>query len=123
MRYKILILIAFICFSIDLSAQNSEKALKFDLYEADLGVMSLKEVKHSPFYYTNNASKPVVIVGVKTSCGCTKASYNRRPLLTGKRDSIMVRFRPDELGAFYKKIIIKDSNGDSNILIVKGSVK
>ena len=123
MRYNILTFVLVMIFSLDLSAQDGNKALKFDFSEVNLGVISLKETTYSPFYFTNNSTKPQVIVEAKTSCGCTKATYNRRPILAGKRDSVMVRFKPDELGAFYKKVIIKNSDGSSNVLIVKGSVK
>ena len=123
MRYRFSTLLLLALLSFNLSAQDIKKALVFESQEADLGVMSIKDVKHTPFYYTNNSGKPVVIVGAKTSCGCTKATYSRRPVLVGARDSVMLRFEPNELGAFYKKVVLKDSSGETNILVVKGSVK
>ncbi|MEG1634116.1 MAG: DUF1573 domain-containing protein [Rikenellaceae bacterium] len=97
--------------------------MAFQTSDIDLGTVPLKGSKNAVFYYTNESKSPVIILEAKTSCGCTKVKYSRRPTVANARDSVVVTYEPNETGVFYKKIILKNSSGESNVLIVKGVVK
>ncbi|MFI3314404.1 MAG: DUF1573 domain-containing protein [Rikenellaceae bacterium] len=113
----ILLLMPFI-----ISATNQSSLIKFETTDINLGEISISDKIDTLFYFTNTSEKSVVILEVKTFCGCTKVKYNRKPLLSGAKDSIEVTFKPDDKGAFYKKIDIKNSLGEKHILVLKGSV-
>lgn len=106
----------------EISKQEVESSIIFDTLEVNYGTISKKDERLSVFRFSNTSDEAIVITEAKGSCGCTKASYSRKPIISGGRDSIMVHFKPDTEGAFYKKVVVKDSGGSSNILVLKGNV-
>lgn len=122
MRLKLLVLLFLFIIS-SVSAKDDEKSMHFKNSSVDLGKIGIKETKNAIFYFENRGDKPFVILEAKSSCGCTSVKYNRKPIVSTKRDSILVKFKPSEEGIFYKKIEIKNSAGESQILVIKGSAK
>ncbi len=58
------------------------------------------------FRFTNVGNKPLVIVRVKTSCGCTVAQFSKEPIRPGAEGTIEVTYdhRNRPLGSFLKTI-------------------
>lgn len=73
----------------------------------------------------NRGRKPVVILDVVTSCGCTIPSFSRRPLLPGEKTEIVVRFDPaGRPGAFRKELGVYSSERRKiATLVVQGQVE
>lgn len=62
------------------------------------------------FTFRNVSSKPVAILDVKSSCGCTTTEYSRKPIKAGESESIKVVFDPmNRQGHFRKTISILTS--------------
>ncbi|MFI3320973.1 MAG: DUF1573 domain-containing protein [Rikenellaceae bacterium] len=102
---------------------DTQKAMVFSNTEHNIGDIGIKDSEKVVFHFTNSSTKPFVILEAKTSCGCTVAKYSRRPILSGAADSVVVKFNPNETGVFYKKIVIKNSEGESQTLVIRGSVE
>lgn len=67
------------------------------------------EVFHT-FEAENRGSKPVVILQVVTTCGCTVPEYSRKPILPGEKTSIKVAFDPaNRSGIFTKELGVYSS--------------
>ena len=81
--------------------------IKFDYTEYDFGTVESYEEVGCNFYYTNNSSKKFVIHNVTTTCGCTAPSWNKQPIKSFARDSILVKFRTNHSGRHQKTIIIE----------------
>lgn len=75
-------------------------------------------VEHT-FSFVNNSSKPVVILEVMTGCGCTTASYSRKPILKGERGEVKVVFNPMNMPGRFNKAASVLTSLSSQPLIFK----
>ena len=67
---------------------------------------------HHTFRFRNGADEPVVILSVATTCGCTVAQFDRRPILPDSVGVIEVSFDPkDRPGTFSKEVSVFTSRG------------
>ncbi|MDE6277243.1 MAG: DUF1573 domain-containing protein [Muribaculaceae bacterium] len=110
-------------FSLALAAQGPkifwrETFHDFGAFNEDSGIA------RTSFRYVNTGSEPLIVIKVRTTCGCTVAEYSRKPLAPGDSAEIIVDYDPaGRLGRFEKGIIV-DTNTDprrSNLKI-KGTV-
>ncbi len=50
-------------------------------------------IEHT-FTVENRSKRPLIILDIATSCGCTKPRFTRRPILPGQSEEITVKFQP-----------------------------
>lgn len=76
------------------------------------------------FEFTNTGDAPLVITGVRSSCGCTIPKKPEEPILPGKTGVIEVKYDTNRVGPIRKAITVT-SNADTptTILKIKGTVK
>lgn len=89
-----------------LSASAQPTVIKTERDSVDLGIVKYGEKKHAVFKITNRGDSPLIIRDVRTSCGCTNASWDKRPVKPGKTTELSVVFEPNSLGKFIKSIDI-----------------
>jgi hypothetical protein len=122
MRKAGLIICIFI--SISVSAQVA-RPIQFQQESFDFGKVVEKEgpVSHV-FEFTNNYNKPVKILLVKPSCGCTTPDWSKEEIQPGKTGFIKAEFNPKGRPGFFNKTLTVTTNADSRpiILQIKGSV-
>lgn len=71
------------------------------------------KVSHS-FRFRNGGIEPIVILSVSTTCGCTVAKFDRRPILPDSVGVIEVTFDPrNRPGTFDKEISILTSESNT----------
>ena len=91
----------------------------------DFGTISETEgrVSHT-FTGENRSDKPVVILDVVTTCGCTVPEFTKRPIRPGEKTTIKVTFDPtNRPGAFTKELGVYSSERRKiATLTVRGSV-
>jgi hypothetical protein len=58
------------------------------------------------FTFTNTGSAPVVVTGVKSSCGCTVPAYTQEPVLPGGKGEIQVTYNTARPGVFQKTLTV-----------------
>ena len=104
-------------------AQNSISALVFDEYEWDFGTLREVDgpVSHL-FSFTNTGTGAAVITRIKVDCACTAVDYSREPVKPGGRGSVEVVFDPANYSGKFSKSVTVYSNGNRNLLTVKGTV-
>jgi len=73
--------------------------------EHDFGMFRTQDTLVHYFVYKNTGTVPLVIQKVETSCGCTRATFSKKPLAPGATDSIRVAY---------------DGNGFSQGTFIKG---
>ncbi len=121
MRQKTVILfIITLLYAVAASAQ-----LRFDSLTHDFGTIPEAGGKVScTFTAVNEGKRPVVILDVVTTCGCTVPSFSRKPIRPGERVSIEVSFDPyGRAGVIDRKLYVYDSNRHQlAILSLKGEV-
>ena len=81
-----------------------DSPLKFDALSYDFGAIREADGKVShTFRFRNASTKPVVIIAVQTSCGCTVPEYSKRPVMPGEGGEITLTYNPaDRPGAFVR---------------------
>lgn len=74
---------------------QADPPLRFDELRHDFGTIREEAgpVSHT-FRFRNVSGRPLVIERVLTTCGCTVAAYDRRPVLPGDEGELTVRFDP-----------------------------
>ena len=89
------------------------------------GVGTVKEaganVKHE-FVMTVTGNSPVAILQAHASCGCTRPSYDRKPVRPGEKSVIKVTFVPKgQKGEVNKEIRLKlkSANGKSEAVTLR----
>lgn len=97
--------------------------LKFTKETHDFGkVEQGKPVTHV-FEFKNTGTDPIVINDAQASCGCTKPSFSREPIMPGKTGSISATYNAAAAGPFNKSVTVT-SNAEAGqaVLYLKGEV-
>lgn len=76
------------------------------------------------FLFTNNAARPVKILSVSASCGCTTPGWSKDPIAPGKTGFIKASFDPKGRPGFFNKTltVLTDFDPTPLILQIKGAV-
>ena len=79
-----------------------DSPLRFDAASHDFGTIRESDGKVShTFRFRNVSRKPVVIIAVQTSCGCTVPEFSKRPVMPGDEGEITLTYNPaDRPGPF-----------------------
>ncbi len=123
MKFRLTALIILL-FGLNTFAQQT-KAIQFREETFDFG--SVKEesgpVTHE-FMFTNTGSRPVKILTVQPSCGCTTPSWSKEPVGVGKTGFIQASFNPKGRPGYFNKSLTVSTDLDGNpiILQIKGQV-
>lgn len=118
------LVLGFVLFPLLAGAQVSEPLLfrekTFDFGEID---ETGGNADHE-FLFTNNASRPVKILSVSASCGCTTPGWSKDPVAPGKTGFIKASYDPKGRPGFFNKTltVLTDFDGSPIILQIKGSV-
>lgn len=97
--------------------------MKFAKETHDFGkVEQGKPVTHV-FEFKNAGTDPIIINDATASCGCTKPSFSREPIMPGKTGSVSATFNAAAAGQFTKSVTVT-SNAEAGqaVLILKGEV-
>lgn len=75
------------------------------------------------FEIVNTGNKPLIIVDVTTSCGCTSREYPKRPIQPGKSGKIKVIYNPaGRPGAFSKDVKVRTNGREKRTtLFIEGT--
>jgi hypothetical protein len=90
----------------------------------DYGTIAHNADGKREFTFTNNGTKPLIIIDTKGSCGCTVPTSPKEPIAPGAKGTIGVKYATDRIGAFTKTVTVT-SNADgqtTKTLTIKGTV-
>lgn len=97
--------------------------VRFEKDTLHLGTLSYNTEREAAFRFTNTGNVPLLIRDIRTTCGCTSVSWDKRPVLPGDSGEIKVIFKPNSLGAFFKTIeVIANIPGNVIPLKIRGQV-
>ncbi len=76
------------------------------------------------FQFTNISGRPVKILNVQASCGCTTPDWSKEPVPNGKTGFIQASYNPKGRPGYFNKSLTVTTDLDSNpvILQIKGQV-
>ena len=97
--------------------------LSFDKTTYKFGNIEKGSPAVATFTVKNNASAPLVITHVSTSCGCTASAFPKEPILQGKSGEIKLTYDSKRVGYFKKSAQVKTKNSKFYTLYIEGDVK
>ena len=110
-------------FTSSIAQQAKQLAFREETY--DFGVVDENKgpVTHE-FVFTNNSSRPVKILQVQASCGCTTPGWSKEVIPPGKDGFIQASYNPKGRPGFFNKslTVTTDLEAGPIILQIKGQV-
>ena len=93
--------------------------------EIDFGTFDKSEIKEATIEVKNTGDSPLVIVDVSTTCGCTAATYDKRPAKPGETLRVGIKMTPKDTGFFDEVVTIKYNsiNNQPVKVEIKGNVR
>lgn len=124
MKYCFLVLVSCVLFIERSSAQRrdfltfQEKVFDFGMVREEAG-----PVTHI-FEFENTSERPIKILGVKPSCGCTTPDWSKDAIKPGSKGFVTAKFDPASRPGFFNKTltITTDYSSESIVLNIKGTV-
>lgn len=89
----------------------------------DFGTFNKTEIKEATIEVKNTGENPLVIVDVNTTCGCTAATYDKRPAKPGESLRVGIKMTPKDTGFFDEVVTIKCNTNQPVKIQVKGIVR
>ena len=104
--------------------KSTNTSVEVPVHSLELGTLAVSEEKMVSFTLRNVGERPLIILDVVTSCGCTAAKFEQAPIKPGNETEITVTYTADEAGVFNKSITVYANTDDSPIkLRIKGEVR
>ncbi len=125
MRHRLILVIVLVFFG---SAVWAQEKAKFSFEEDTFDFGSIKEengsVEHK-FVFTNSGNAPLLIQGVKASCGCTTPAWSKEPIPPGEKGFVMAKYNPKNRPGSFRKSLSINSNADPAVktLYIMGMVE
>ena len=93
--------------------------------DIDFGTFDKSEIKQTTIEVKNTGDSPLVIVDVSTTCGCTAATYDKRPAKPGESLRVQIKMTPKDTG-FFDEVVTVMYNSINNQPVkvkIKGNAK
>src|SRR5688500_6505013 len=116
----------FLLSTLILSAFSQQaKQLQFREETYDFGnVAEDKGPVNHEFVFTNHSGRPVKILNVQASCGCTTPGWSKEPVAAGKTGFIQASYNPKGRPGYFNKslTVTTDLEASPVVLQIKGQV-
>lgn len=123
MRSVIIVMILFLTGCTSQQVTNNAQ-VEFKNKEVDMHILKYKVPASCSFQLKNSGKQPLVILDIKTSCGCTVPNWKKKPIKPGKEDKITIKYDTSHPGRFRKTITVYYNGPASPAeLVVKGEVE
>ena len=97
--------------------------MKFTAETHDFGKIEQGKPVTHVFEFKNTGTDPVVINDAQASCGCTKPSFSREPIMPGKTGTISATYNAAAAGQFTKTVTVtSNAEAGQTVLYLKGEV-
>lgn len=102
----------------------TDPVIVFESQLHDYGIIKKNSDGTCWFSFSNKGDAPLVITGVKASCGCTVPDYPKAPVLPGEKGKIKVMYNTKKTGLFQKTVNVtcNDPKTPTVTLTIKGNV-
>lgn len=118
---KFILLIGFTLVALTANAQVAKIEFKKDTI--DYGIIKKGTDGVRVFTFTNTGDTPLVITGVRSSCGCTVPQKPKDPIQPGKEGVIKVKYDTSRVGPFFKTTWVSSNAAETKKIIIKGRVE
>ena len=116
---KAILFILLIFTPLMLCAQASGPMISFDMDTIDYGEVAKGSEGIRTFIFENTGDAPLMIEGVRSSCGCTIPKKPEGPIAPGEKGEITVRYDTNRIGVFRKTITVNTNVISATIIALK----
>ena len=117
-----LILLLVVC-ACTTAVTTNDAFIGFSKAEQDFGSIPYKKEASYSFQFTNPGETPLLILDVKTSCGCTVPEWTKKPIKPSGKGEVKIKYDANFPGVFHKTIKVYYNGKDSpKELNIKGEV-
>lgn len=124
MNKKVLLVSVFVWLNLTVVAQRKD-FLAFEEVVFDFGLIEEAKgpVTHN-FQFENTSDKPIKILSVKPSCGCTTPDWTKDLVAPGAKGFVAAKYDPKSRPGHFNKTltITTDGGGEALVLTIKGNV-
>lgn len=113
MRYLFLLLFLAVA-AVSVQAQGGK--IVFDKLSHDFGEVQEGMIVTHNFTFKNEGKKPLRLLGVRPSCGCTTPEYSKEPVAPGATGFIKVAYDSNGFPGIIDKTVTVSTDGDPNFL-------
>lgn len=125
-NFRVKITIAACLCAFMLTAQKPGKSVvKWDIStEYNFGDIRREQPVSVVFAFSNTSKDSILLQTVRTTCGCTAASWTEAPIAPGAKGEVRVEYDAYQPGDFNKKIrVFFDKQRKPELLFISGTVK
>lgn len=114
----------FVAMFVFVAVSHAQKGVvKFAKETHDFGKIEQGKPATYAFEFKNTGSEPVIISDASASCGCTKPSWSKDPIMPGKTGSVSATYNAAAGGPFNKSVtVMSNAETPSVVLYLKGEV-
>ena len=111
-RFLFLIISVVFLFGFMIADENKYAQASFSVRTHDFGIIKEENGPVSTIFEVENVgNKPLLIIDVDVSCGCTSREFTKRPIAPGKKGEIKVTYSPAGRPGAFKKDVKVRTNG------------
>jgi hypothetical protein len=88
--------------------------IKLKETKINLGVIHQHDSLSYQLYFYNKGGQPLLLTKVRTTCGCTVASYEKTPVMPGDSGIVFLKLDTERPGKFYNKKVAVYSNATNS---------
>ncbi|NJN25043.1 MAG: DUF1573 domain-containing protein [Cyclobacteriaceae bacterium] len=112
--------------SISIAAAQDRATFAFEEETFDFGTFKEENgpVEHK-FVFVNKGNAPLIIEGVRASCGCTTPAWSKEPIPPGEKGFVVAKYDPKNRPGSFRKSLTITSNADpaSKVIFIQGMVE
>ena len=116
---KAILFLLLIFTPLTLCAQASGPMISFETDTIDYGEVAKGSEGMRTFVFENTGDAPLMIEGVRSSCGCTIPKKPEEPIAPGEKGGITVRYDTNRIGVFRKTITVNTNVTSTSIIALK----
>jgi len=99
------------------------QTIKFENSLHDFGKIPDGKNVSFKFKFINTGKAPLILSQPESSCDCTIPVVSKQPVLPGKGNEILVTFKPEDTGPFFRTVTVKSNATNGKItLTIQGTV-
>ena len=106
-------------FSLSVYAQQTSPQIEFKSTTIDYGTIENGSDGERVFSFKNIGTADLIIINVKSTCGCTIPKKPDNPIGPGKSSEIIVRYDTKRVGPFRKTITVSTNQKNSPYIALK----
>jgi len=106
------------------TSTSKKVRIEFENNTYDFGELDYGGNGTCEFVFKNEGKEPLILLNVRTTCGCTVPEWPDKPVEKGETGIIRVSYDTYRTGAFTKVITVYSNAANSPVrLFIKGRVK